>query len=143
MHERVENEIGAKTLQKRDHQLRGVSAVRCQNEERDTHHETDEHLKIDFLLCGKTQVALLGHFRKEENLFSSVRQSRGGCLAPRSDNAQRLLHAVDDPVSEAFSPRSRFPLVHAFTAVLAASVYSLSRFRWRCNCRLFECRQLD
>src|SRR5260370_40144195 len=43
MHERVDDEIGAKALQKRDHQLRGVSAVGCQDEERDAHNETDEH----------------------------------------------------------------------------------------------------
>src|SRR6266481_8934739 len=63
MHQRVKNEIGAKALQKRDHQLRGVSAVRSQNKQRDAHHQTEEHLKIDFLFCGETKVALFGNFR--------------------------------------------------------------------------------
>jgi len=32
----------------------------CQNEERCPTSKADEHLKIDFLLSGETQVALLG-----------------------------------------------------------------------------------
>ncbi len=35
----------------------------CQDKKRDAYHKTDEHLKIDLLFRGETQVALLGDFR--------------------------------------------------------------------------------
>jgi len=47
MHERVKKQDREKALQKRDHQLRGVSAVRRQDEKRDADYQTEEHLEID------------------------------------------------------------------------------------------------
>jgi len=89
------------------------------------------------------QAAQSRSHREKENLFPGVRQPGGGRFAPRSDHSQRLLHAVDDSVPEALPPRSCFPLVHAFTAFVAAGFHSISPFCGRCDRRLFECRQLD
>src|SRR5260370_32481077 len=59
----MDDEIRAKALQKGDHQLRGVSAGRCQNEERDAHDEGDEFLEIALFFGGQPQIARLGDFR--------------------------------------------------------------------------------
>src|SRR5713226_6287590 len=58
----MDHQVGANAFQKRDHQLRGVRAVGGQNEERSSDYQADEHLKVDFLFLGETQVALLGDF---------------------------------------------------------------------------------
>ena len=63
MNERVYDEIGTKALQKRDHELGGVSAVSCEDKQRDAHNKADEHLEIDLLFRSEPQVALLGDFR--------------------------------------------------------------------------------
>src|SRR5712692_1457358 len=58
----MDDEIGSKAFQERNHQLRGVRAMGCQDQERYPDYKADEHLEIDFLLRGETQVALLGDF---------------------------------------------------------------------------------
>src|SRR5258708_8386583 len=58
----MDYQIGANAFQKRNHQLGGVRTMGCQNEERCPNHKADEHLKVDFLFRGETQVALLGDF---------------------------------------------------------------------------------
>src|SRR5258708_4649555 len=58
----MDHQIGANAFQKRDHQLRGVRAMGCQNEERCPDDKADEHLKVDFLFCGEAQVGLFEDF---------------------------------------------------------------------------------
>ena len=59
----MDDQIGVQTLEKRNHQLRRIGVMRDENEQRDTHDQADEHLKIDFLFRGEPKISLLGNFR--------------------------------------------------------------------------------
>jgi len=63
-----------------------------------------------------------GSHRKKENLFPGIRQPGGGRFAAGPDHPQRILHAVDDPLSEALSTRSGHPRLPSFAAFLAAGL---------------------
>src|SRR6266478_2175921 len=61
--QRVNHQIGMESLQKRKDELRRVSTVGGQDKKHDANNQADESLKINFLLRGETQIALIRDFR--------------------------------------------------------------------------------
>src|SRR6267143_127105 len=61
--QRVNHQIGMKSLQKGKDELRRVGAVGGQNKKNDADDQADENLEINFLLRRETQIALLRDFR--------------------------------------------------------------------------------
>src|SRR5208282_6859342 len=63
IHQGMKDQIRVQAFEERNHQLRGVSVMRDENEQRNSHNQADEYLKIDFLFCGEPEVSLLRNFR--------------------------------------------------------------------------------
>src|SRR5580692_3769848 len=62
IHQGMDDQVGVQTLEKRNHQLRRIGIMRNENEQRDTHDQADEHLKIDFLFRSEPKISLLRNF---------------------------------------------------------------------------------
>src|SRR5208282_1644712 len=53
------------------------SVMRDENEQRNSHNQADEYLKIDFLFCGEPEVSLLRNFRVVVNEADGCKTNEG------------------------------------------------------------------
>src|SRR6266478_4376713 len=90
--QRMNHQIGMESLQKRKDELRRVSTVGGQDKKHDANNQADESLKINFLLRGETQIALIRDFRviideandrKTEKRKKRKQDKRIGQIRPR------------------------------------------------------------
>src|SRR5579859_796132 len=81
-HEGVNNQVRVQTFEERNHQLSRVGKVRNKNEQRNSHHQAYQHLKINFLFRSEPKVSLLRDFRV-------VVDKTDGCKADQSKEREQ------------------------------------------------------